>query len=197
MISICQPYSSEITCLCDEESEVLKCFLTSEAVMVQDMVGAGHNMDMNINTVPGLAGSAITRTNTATLNTVFCNKLVDTTTEILLCATIFVLILMLCTWVILRMRRKSEYFHCEACCQQNFKPSDISNVSKSEQTQSDELKSSNHIVSHELIGDHYAKNGIIQTYQDSTLKDGRGLNLHHLCSDKSRNSIETFLSEAV
>ena len=37
--------------------------------MVQDMVGAGHNMDMNINTVPGLAGSAITRTNTATLNT--------------------------------------------------------------------------------------------------------------------------------
>ena len=37
--------------------------------MVQDMVGAGHNMDMNMNAVPGLAGSAITRTNTATLNT--------------------------------------------------------------------------------------------------------------------------------
>ena len=37
--------------------------------MVQDMVGAGHNMDMNINAVPGLTGSAITRTNTATLNT--------------------------------------------------------------------------------------------------------------------------------
>merc|ERR1719422_740776 len=117
---------------------------------------------MNINAVPGLAGSAITRANTATLNT-------DTTTEILLCATIFVLILMLCTWVFLRMRSKSEYFHCEACCQQNFKPSDISNVSKSEQTQSDELKSSNHIVSHELIGDHYAKNGIIQTYQEFTI----------------------------
>ena len=39
----------------------------------------------------------------------------------------------------------------------------------SEQTQSDELKSSNHIVSHELIGDHYAKNGIIQTYQEFTI----------------------------
>ena len=37
--------------------------------MVQDMVGAGHNMDMNMNAVPGLPGSAITRTNTATLNT--------------------------------------------------------------------------------------------------------------------------------
>ena len=35
-----------------------------------------------------------------------------------------------------------------------------------EKTQSDEIKSSNHIVSHEHIGDHYPKNGMIQTYQE-------------------------------
>ena len=34
---MCVLFSSEITCLCDEESQVLKCFLTSEAVMARDI----------------------------------------------------------------------------------------------------------------------------------------------------------------
>ena len=39
--------SSEITCLCDEDSsEVLKCFLTSEAVMVQDMVNIDTGLEL-------------------------------------------------------------------------------------------------------------------------------------------------------
>ena len=39
--------SAEITCLCEEDSsEVLKCFLTSEAVMVQDMVNIDTGLEL-------------------------------------------------------------------------------------------------------------------------------------------------------
>ena len=127
LIQVCDVFSSEITCLCDEEGEVLKCFLTSEALMVEDINMAGDQISLHhqdplhprqntVNTGNFLAifkhfshdeGEIFfifisivgqKKQSKKVLCLVFCNKLVDTTTEILLCATIFILIILLSTW---------------------------------------------------------------------------------------------------
>ena len=75
MITLCQPYGVEITCLCDDTASVLRCFLTTseegdrDNSMQEDMVnmvadqGQGNsrhcNKIMNIKTEIMMAGSFI------------------------------------------------------------------------------------------------------------------------------------------
>ena len=47
LLQVCDVFSSEITCLCDDEGEVLKCFLTSEALMVEDINMAGDQISLH------------------------------------------------------------------------------------------------------------------------------------------------------
>ena len=77
MLSLCQPYSPTITCLCDQGDSVLRCFLTTEE-------GDRENYMQEDTMVPvsmSEQGSAQ------------CDRIVDMKTEIIIAAAIVLLIL--------------------------------------------------------------------------------------------------------
>ena len=80
MISLCQPYGVEITCLCDDTASVLRCFLTSEEgdmdnSMQEDMVNSVTDQ-----------GKGTSR---------HCNKIMDMKTEIMMAGSIIMLVIVL------------------------------------------------------------------------------------------------------
>ena len=80
MISLCQPYGVEITCLCDDTASVLRCFLTSEEgdrdnSMQEDMINSVTDQ-----------GQGTSR---------HSNKMVDMKTEIMMAGSIIMLVIVL------------------------------------------------------------------------------------------------------
>ena len=81
MISLCQPYGVEITCLCDDTASVLRCFLTTseegdrDNSMQEDMVNSVADQ-----------GQGTSR---------HCNKMVDIKTEIMMAGSIILLVIVL------------------------------------------------------------------------------------------------------
>ena len=81
MISLCQPYGVEITCLCDDTASVLRCFLTTseegdrDNSMQEDMVNSVTDQ-----------GQGTSR---------HCNKVMDKKTEIMMAGSIILLVIVL------------------------------------------------------------------------------------------------------
>ena len=63
--------------------------------MVEEVKGAGRHHNINTGSITDSQQGNI---NDQFYSPVYCNRLIDTTTEILLCATIFTLIFMLFIW---------------------------------------------------------------------------------------------------
>ena len=83
MLSLCQPYSPAITCLCDEAASVLRCFITREEGdrdnnMQEDMVTHSYEKQDT--------------------NTDHCDKMEDMNTGIILTGAIILLIILLIFW---------------------------------------------------------------------------------------------------
>ena len=90
MISLCQPYSVEITCLCDETASVLRCFLTreegdSDNHIQDDMVTVANNR-RNIDFVHKHQQSN---------SSVHCNMMGEMTTEIIMATAIVLLVIVI------------------------------------------------------------------------------------------------------
>ena len=80
MISLCQPYGVEITCLCDDTASVLRCFLTGgegdrDNSMQEDMVNSVTDQ-----------GQGTSR---------HCNKIMDIKTEIMMAVSVILLVIVL------------------------------------------------------------------------------------------------------
>ena len=99
MIALCHPYSPEITCLCDEISTVLRCFITRYEQSEEDTIlgqHAGGHSDPDALLGHHAGGNPRHRKNS--INTVYCNKMMDTRTEVLLAGTILIVIACICIW---------------------------------------------------------------------------------------------------
>jgi len=102
MVSLCYPYDDGITCLCDAAKSVLRCFLSKE--------------DQGSNNAVGLTGSSsgnVRRTWTGD-QTQFCDRHLDTKTEIILAASISVLVILILTWTFISVRRSKRHCICES-----------------------------------------------------------------------------------
>ena len=93
MISLCQPYGLEITCLCDDTASVLRCFLTSEegdsVNHIQEDMDMVTNYRGNIHPIPTQQQSS---------SSVHPNKMVDMKTEMILAGAIILLVIVLIFW---------------------------------------------------------------------------------------------------
>ena len=83
MLSLCQPYSPSITCICEETASVRRCFVTREEGdrdnnMQEDMVMNNYEQQDT--------------------NSDHCEKMEDMKTEIILTGAIILLILLLVFW---------------------------------------------------------------------------------------------------
>jgi len=98
MVSLCYPYDDGITCLCDAAKSVLRCFLSKEE---------GNKA--------GLTGSSsgnVRRTWTGD-HSQLCERHLDTKTEIILAASISVLVILILTWTFISVRRNKRHCNCE------------------------------------------------------------------------------------
>ena len=90
MLSLCQPYSPTITCLCDEAASVLRCFIT------RDEGDRDNNMQEDM--VMDKANSAFLQQDNKSRPSDHCEKMEDIGTEIILTGAIILLILLLIFW---------------------------------------------------------------------------------------------------
>ena len=81
MISLCQPYGMEITCLCDDTASVLRCFLTTSEEGDRD------------NSIHEDMVNSVTDKGQGTIG--HCNKMVDMKTEIMMAGSIILLVIVL------------------------------------------------------------------------------------------------------
>ena len=81
MISLCQPYGVEITCLCDDTASVLRCFLTTSEEGDRD--NSIHEDMVNSVTDQGQDTSRN------------CNRMMDMKTEIMLAGSVILLVIVL------------------------------------------------------------------------------------------------------
>ena len=90
MLSLCQPYSPSITCLCDEAASVLRCFITREE--------GDKDNNMQEDMVSNKANSAYLQKDTNRDHSDPCENVEDMKTEIILTGAIILLILLLIFW---------------------------------------------------------------------------------------------------